>query len=674
MSLRRHIAAAGLALAMLQASGAAAQDRGACGQPAALTAATLPGPLPAPMQVRLLPERGEPRYVDILLTQPSRLRLETNADRDLDPVLVLFDASGNMLGLDDDGGDGLDSLLILDLPAGSYCAQVRVLGVGLPPPGAAVALSIAFGTQAEPTVVTPTGAASCDDPRAPRIDAPMPGSTALRREGTLVAGQRNHYRLVAGPGSGALRIDLGSTDFDTVLAVRNAFGVTVAENDDFPGLGTDSRVDLPPAPGEYCLVVGAFADAGGGTYALALADPDTAALLEQPCGNPALTSDLGRFAPRSGPLGEVGNLSGGAPRDFRLHLASDTELRIDASSSDFDTVLSLHDANGVLLAENDDFPGLGTDSRIVTRLAAGDYCIVVAPYAGDGGGTFRLTLAEPDAPDAAQMVTPEGIDTGSCPDPARVVAALTLAPGMRTLSGTGVVPDQEGAYVALSVEGNLMARIDVASEAFDTMIELFDAADNLLAENDDYPGLGTDSRIEMPLAAGPYCLVVFPFPGSGEGTFTVTAAVLEGGTAPGRPGGLPGGLSGGMGAFFGADAPVDLSVLDIVPDLAGAQRDLGVVAPGTTRRALVRGTGGEWLRFSLETGGEVDIVVQAGGTGGAGTVLHAGNGTRLGEAVPGPDGRARLAATLAPGTYLLGLTAASEAAPGGLRQVSVIGR
>jgi hypothetical protein len=70
--------------------------------------------------------------------QAGQLAVVSMTDRShaLDPLVLLFDPEGQLLGQDDDGGGGLDAQLVVELPAdGRYEVEARTFDGGLPEPG-----------------------------------------------------------------------------------------------------------------------------------------------------------------------------------------------------------------------------------------------------------------------------------------------------------------------------------------------------------------------------------------------------------------------------------------------------------------------------------------------------------------------------------------------------------
>ena len=384
-------------LSLALPTSAPAQTTGACGQTLALTE-TLPAPfspgfdtLRQFVQIR----RSEPRYVEFSLREPQGVTVRTEAPG-VDPALALYDGSGQLVGWDDDGGGGVDALVALDLGAGAYCVQVRPIGA-TPTDFTEIVLVFESGLVVPPGEEVPCGTAATRD-LAFGLAAPV---DPLAIDDTIEPGTgRRDFRLSLAEPLG-LRIDLASGEFDTVLEVFDASGAQVAYNDDHTG--TDSRIEVALAPGDYCVVSRSF---GGGDGAFSMALSEAAVVADAlPCGDPDRTGLLAEGFGMSSYAAVSSEIDPDTLRSwYRLSLAEGMEVRLDAASSAIDTVLEVYDASGVLVADNDDGPD-GTDSRIETALPSGDYCVTVRGF-GDGTGPFDLTVVpagmEPPEPQVEQ--------------------------------------------------------------------------------------------------------------------------------------------------------------------------------------------------------------------------------------------------------------------------------
>ena len=85
---------------------------------------------------------------------------------------------------------------------------------------------------------------------------------------------------------------------------------------------------------------------------------------------------------------------GGFAKDYVVNLEAGDQITIDAISNDFDTLVTLMDANGVTVSDNDDGPDGSTNSLLFARISeGGKYTIRVRSYAGEGSGPFTIKLA-----------------------------------------------------------------------------------------------------------------------------------------------------------------------------------------------------------------------------------------------------------------------------------------
>ncbi|UBF27406.1 PPC domain-containing protein [Kovacikia minuta CCNUW1] len=91
---------------------------------------------------------------------------------------------------------------------------------------------------------------------------------------------------------------------------------------------------------------------------------------------------------------------GGFARDYVLELKEGSQLAIDLTSDNFDSIVTLIGSDGATIAENDDGPDGSTNSLLFTRITkSGTYYIRVRAFGEVAGGNFRLkvTLLKPVA-------------------------------------------------------------------------------------------------------------------------------------------------------------------------------------------------------------------------------------------------------------------------------------
>lgn len=103
---------------------------------------------------------------------------------------------------------------------------------------------------------------------------------------------------------------------------------------------------------------------------------------------------------------------------FRISLEAGRSYQFDLTSSDFDPLLRLYDANGTLLMANDDALGLNAQLTF-TPSQAGDYFLEVVGYSSTATGTYQLSSQEvivaplPEAGFDYQLVYTNALSFGS---------------------------------------------------------------------------------------------------------------------------------------------------------------------------------------------------------------------------------------------------------------------
>lgn len=413
---RVPLSAAAIAL-LLSSGGALAQEAGACGQPAVLTQ-TLNEALRPGFDERIarmqLP-RGETRYVTFRLDAAQTVHFWAE-DEIVDPLLTIYDSAGTVMGFDDDGAGTLNSRLTLDLAAGVYCAQMRILDAELPPqPVVNLWMSSTGDGFPAPRVDGVADPALACTP--PALSGPLATLAAGYEDVTLrglvdeTAGQAGYQLTVTEPLP--VQLEARSDDLDTVLLIVDGAGAVLHENDDHEG--TDSRLAVALDEGAYCVVVRSYEETPG-AFEIALTTPAPGTELGSDaapetglgeigpvCADPAETQDLASgLAAGFAPFSVEGRTDATRGRvDYRFSTADDLALQVEALSTSLDTLLAVFDAAGEIVADNDDHPALeNNNSRVEANLPAGDYCIVVAGY-DNATGPFTLAVSPPGGAAAA---------------------------------------------------------------------------------------------------------------------------------------------------------------------------------------------------------------------------------------------------------------------------------
>jgi hypothetical protein len=679
----RRIGAGAVVVLLAGAGGALAQDAGACGQLAAVTQ-SLREPLRQGFDQRSVTldvRRSEARYLDFTLDGAQPLYLRTEGG-DADAILALFDATGVLVGADDDGAGNYDSMLRFDLSAGAYCAQVRLHGVE--PYDATVGLILSTdgagfpaGPGAGPndaalgSILSTVGAGFPAEPAS----GPMPCDTPALRDdlGLLTAGRLPASlsgRVAADVGQVAWRfslatempllIDAVSNDIDTVLSLYDtATGALAFENDDHPeATGSNSRLAEALPAGDWCLAVAPFDYTTTGNVLVVAATPPADMVL----GGGAVSGMDGGVVDSAGcgdlsvlPVLAEGLTAGFASSvwdwsvpengraDLRLSLSEALAVQLDAGSPSLDTVLTVFDAAGGLLFENDDHPDVsGSGSRLVERLEAGDYCVSVRGFAGAGGDfTVSVALPEPGANPSGGGAAVAGT---ACTGPNTGTLAFGLTAGFAPVSLAAEVTADGPADLLLSLSEPLEVQLDAASPALDTVMELYALDGTYITENDDdLDAGGTNSRIVTALQPGDYCVRTRGF---GDATGPVTVAVAMPGAAAPVP-----------------DAPA--LVLPAAFEELGTLADAPLTSKGLTADQVL------WAAFDVAVPGPV--AVQGVSLDGAFTLtLLAGDGTEIAaQASTGGVNNTMIRTDLAPGRYLVALAYVHDIGAVKVRQITV---
>ena len=404
---------------------------------------------------------------------------------DFDAFLEL-ETGGEIIVVDDDSGEGLNSLLLgFVLPVnGEYI--VRVLAVG----------SNLRGTYR--LTFQPSG------PVVDIVGSLGPGTT----EGALTTDTNFHIYNLAIGGTTSVTLDLSSDEFDTFIALFAGGGVQdltplnrLAEDDD-GGDGTNTLLEIVLNPGEYLVEVGSFNGTGTGLYRLDVS-------LE------SVSGDEDEFGPLPLAFGVDTNGSlfpEGDVDEYIIFGSAGESIDLDLGSADFDTFLEV-ERNGTLLAADDD-GGDGFNSRLLGFVLPenGDYIVRVRSVGDASAGDYFVSVKREDG---------------------NFVVRGSLAPGE---TQDALDPESPVHLYNLNVDG--FSRVDVSldSEAFDPHLALFAAGtapddrnpETVLLVDDD-GGEGLNSRLITLLGPGSYLLEVRPFAPGLTGDYVLNLILTEAG-------------------------------------------------------------------------------------------------------------------------------------------------
>jgi hypothetical protein len=427
---------------------------------------------------------------------------------DFDAYLVLRDAEGYAVATDDDSGDDNDARIRAILPRdGRY----RIVATAYTEDARGVYTLLVRGWE------TPA--------------APPPGAAGSIRTGETVDGMLEPGDQVSGDGpledrwhfearSGArLRVEMRSSDFDSYLFVLGPEGRALGSDDD--GLGDKNSVVSfrAPSSGRFTALATSFGDSPSvGAYRLSLLE-ETGSFAEP--GEPA---PIAPGETREGRL-ETGDSTG--PRGYQDRWTfsgrAGQVVRVDVVSSAFDAYAVLR--LGETPVDSNDDGGEGNNARLLTVLpSTGVYTALVSAYSENrSGGRYTVSLVTAALGDAPGQ-------TGRIAYGQRVAGRLE--------DGDRVREGGEGREDWWEFDGR--AGQDVSAEArsgaFDTFLELRDPRGELIAEDDDGLGEGSDSYILARLSrSGRHRLVVRSYgDGAERGLYELTLALSRPVAPPGQ--------------------------------------------------------------------------------------------------------------------------------------------
>ncbi len=317
---------------------------------------------------------------------------------------------------------------------------------------------------------------------------------------------------------------------DPVIDLRDAAGNIVVSDDDSGGEGA-SRAETNLQPGTYCLSMTSYdgapmtgfvrvgrveqeaLTAGTGVAPVdPITDPVTDPVGTDPIvpssgfGCSAVSNFLGGGAPIDGALGGAGVSATASVNQvdaWGFTLSGSTALSIIAENPSADPVITLYDAFGNYLAENDDFDGLNSRIDMITGLSAGDYCIEMRALS-DENLPITVSVVGYDAA-AAQAST---YDTGEASPPLDGSHPVTMMGQLGNRVRQDVNTSYTASWFAFDIETPGLVLIEtVSNDNGDTVLYLYDDFGRQVAYNDDANN-SLDSQITARVNPGTYLVAV----------------------------------------------------------------------------------------------------------------------------------------------------------------------
>lgn len=320
-----------------------------------------------------------------------RFTLVSSGDAPLgDPMLVLYDANGTQVGLDDDGGDGLNSYLeFTAATTGNYFVEARAFSEE---DSGGYTLSARRG----------------EVPADASTDAALSAEGDYREGQLSPAGDRDWYRLELTEGQ-ALRISVESAQTvdalgDPYLVLYGPDGAEVGRDDD-GGENLNAFLEYQATvTGAHFVEVRGFSDDAEGRYVVTTIPGEI--------GDGADTADFLTVGPegRQSQLGTAEDVDWfyletieGRPYRIMLDGAGDRPLA--------DPYLTLYNLEGGQIAADDD-GGTGLNSYLnFNSPTGGGVFVVVSSYGSASAGQYWLRVTDTDVP--GTLYTDETLDANA---------------------------------------------------------------------------------------------------------------------------------------------------------------------------------------------------------------------------------------------------------------------
>ncbi|WGH79110.1 hypothetical protein [Jannaschia ovalis] len=309
---------------------------------------------------------------------------------------------------------------------------------------------------------------------------------------------------------------------DPYVTVFDSAGAEVGGDDDSGG-DFAARAEMALAPGTYCLAARSY-ESGVTDVAIRVGRTEMAAMTNgggaasalpsEPATGGCGTPDLARLGDGLDRAGLEGGLSATATQGetpaWGLGLAEATALSITAISETGDPILTVRDADGELLAENDDFDGLNSRVDLERPVGPGEICLEI----GDLNGSDNPITVTVSAFDPAAARRQRLDDAEIAPTPSDDVAIGELG-ALETVLLSDVTAGARASWFAFDLPAGGLILTEALGGGLDPAVTLFDRAGRRIGFNDDAQD-GLDSQLVSRLPAGRYILAL-RLVGEGEG-------------------------------------------------------------------------------------------------------------------------------------------------------------
>jgi len=295
---------------------------------------------------------GDERWYSVRVTEECFVAVETSGS--VDTYLEAYDATGNLIARDDDGGENSNAKVeFYASPGGTYRLKLRGYN----------------NSESGPYRIWAS-------------QKPLPQPAELRvgssHSGNIVEGEDYWYRVTPS-GAGFLVVET-SGNIDTYLEVYDSSYNFITENDD-GGDGNNARLEFFIDTGKtYLLRLKGYNSNESGPYRITAS--------QKPLPNP---TELRVGSSHSG------NLSGGGENWYRIAPSGVGFLVVEVSS-DMDTFLEAYDSSYNLITYDDD-GGEDGNARLELYIETGKtYLLKLKGYSSNESGPYRIMASQTPPP------------------------------------------------------------------------------------------------------------------------------------------------------------------------------------------------------------------------------------------------------------------------------------
>jgi hypothetical protein len=325
---------------------------------------------------------------------------------------------------------------------------------------------------------------------------------------TIHASDDRDWFAVNAPATGILTAET-SGSLDTMMEVYNDSGTRISSDDD-SGEGMNARVTFSAQAGRRYVIMVRGYSSNTGSYRFHIAAETVSDEAFEPNNSREQATPL--------TLGAEGGLraflTSGDEDWYRAEVPSGGARVTIYTESSIDTFLTVYDANGSRIAEDDD-SGEGNNARLTVNLPEGPFYIKVTPYTGTGfsgsQGNYTLftRIQEPAAQDAYE------------PDN-QIQQAKDIEPGQTQTRNFSDAGDVDWVRLRIAGAGHYVIRAQgVENPRLDTYIELLNTGEEVIGEDDD-GGSSYDACLRIQLQPGTYYIKVSTLEQDPAGNYTLS--------------------------------------------------------------------------------------------------------------------------------------------------------